>query len=639
MTNSVEIVELSVSSCPVCGDTLGVVDSGQNCKGCGSRARLRSMAPVVKSYLAETMPALGATDRSLLAFAMTGAEKKMLAHLFKQFKSASLFGSYSSDHESGVDMRDLSRYADNSFSGVFGCLLFDYFPEHEQALAECFRVTAPGGIFLTHIAPYRIVDGDAAPLLKGAIKSRSGYFEYLPEQTELPDVKVGRDWFLGAMKRVGFTPKLIKVRDVVPGMVSEWFVGIKPGSLPSGGSVSRKPESVVFDNKFEARVSTLFYSSLPFGTSATLQIELLESPTSTLHFLEDHYRSAPDGGGEIREVVAANGARDRLYLSSDSGNTWRQIYPQARWDSQIRAVFSLADGGRLVRSFSGRMYHYSERGELLSEHATGSWHWHGSQGIGQAADVVLYAEYAPLREGDGTQSLNVWRYHPSVPSVGWRKVFTVPAAVRPPNGDIRHFHVCRPHPLQPRQWLLASGDTGTHCRLWSSFDDGETWAETHLPNPILSDGPEGRIPRLLRFTQFSVLSSGDLLWGTDDTSDAGRAALIRKSGPPGQPNFHLEQWLGKNAIRNIASYEGRVFLLLSESKGDPSAADCFIYDASRKRIVQFLLPNFSQSTHSVTDSLGSESLVKGVGFFPATGAILLDRSRRGILRISLKELS
>src|SRR5690242_11253343 len=88
----------------------------------------------------------------------------------------------------------------------------------------------PGRRFFPHIAPYRLVDGDMSPQQKGAIKSRAGYFEYLPDKTELPDVKVGRDWFLSAMERVGFKTALVRVRDAVPGLVSEWFIGIKPGA-------------------------------------------------------------------------------------------------------------------------------------------------------------------------------------------------------------------------------------------------------------------------------------------------------------------------------------------------------------------------------------------------------------------------
>jgi len=637
-TSDFNPVELAVSGCPICGDTLENVESGQNCMGCGSRARLRSMVPLVNDYLGTIFPSLHTADQPLLAFAMTGAERKILSQLFKKLKSASLFGNYSKDHESGVDMRDLSRYAADSFSGVFGCLLFDYFPEHERALQECFRVIAPGGIFFTHIAPYRLVDGQVPPQQKGVIKPRSGYFEYLPEKADLGDVKVGRDWFVAAMKRVGFQSLIVRIKDAATNIVSEWFVGIKPGGLS-------RNFSTFFDKKnlkrgFQAEAFSVFQAAVPVGETglATLKVELIKSESSALKFAEDHCVSAPDGGGEIREIVATNGS-NFLYISHDLGGSWSQIYEDIPWDSPIRSTFSLANGGRLVRTFSGTMYHFDERAELVASAPTGVWHWHGSQGIGESATgTVMYAEYAPLRAEDGVQPLSVWRYRPNNPDQGWQRVLTLPASLQPPQGEIRHFHVCRPNPLNPSQWVLASGDRGAHCRLWFSEDDGDNWSEVHAPSPIFPTVPDNRHPQVFRFTQFSTLENGDFIWGTDDTSRVGCAALVRMSINSGQPVFKLEGWLGKNCIRNVMSYKDRVFLLFSESKADPSLASCILYDAPKGRIVSLVLPNFVQSASSVTDSLGSEKLINGVGFFPALGAVL-DPRNRGIFRVSLKEIN
>mgnify|MGYP000866673475 CR=1 FL=1 len=631
------VVEFSVDACPICGDALQDVDGGQNCKGCESRARLRSMAPLMHEYLAPRMETNPAAELPLLSFAMTGAEKKFLATVFQHFKSVSLFGNYSSDHESGVDMRDLSRYAADSFAGVFGCLLFDYFPEHEKALQECYRVIAPGGVFFTHVAPYRIVDGDMPPQQKGAIKSRAGYFDYLPDKTELPDVKVGRDWFLAAMRRVGFEPALVQVKDAVPGMVSEWFIGIKPG-LASKSAASRLQTSAA--PLIKTQISEVFRSVVPLGSAGQgmLKFELIESQRGSLVFLEDYCLPAPDGGGSIREIVATNGSRNQILVSRDLGATWVPQYEGVKWDSKIRWAFSLADGGRLIRTFSGRMYHFDAGGYLKSEHATGSWHWHGSQGIGQSASgTVMYAEYAPLREADGVQDLSVWRYRPERSEEGWNRVLTLPAAVRPPQGELRHFHVCHPHPADSSLWILASGDIGAHCRLWLSRDEGDCWQEVALDRAELLDMPEGKIPRLLRFTQFSVLDNGDLIWGTDDTSDANRAALISLSLRAERPVFRFLGWLGRNCIRNIAGLGSGRYLLLSESKHDSASADCILYDATTRRVTPMLLPNFSQTQHPVTDSLGSLRMVNAVGFFPASGAVVMHPDKRGIFRVGIEE--
>ncbi len=643
---AVPVVEYRIDVCPICGDTLKEVDSGQNCKGCESRARLRAMAPLMQEYLSPRIKDDPVAALPLLAFAMTGAEKKFLASVFPHFKSVSLFGNYGADHESGVDMRDLSRYAPESFSGVFGCLLFDYFPEHEQALRECFRVIAPGGVFFTHIAPYRLLDGDTAPEQKGAIKSRAGYFDYLPEKTELPDVKVGRDWFVAAMRRVGFETSIVKVRDAAPGIVSEWFVGFKPGrwvkkppaalSEPASASAATSTQPAAIIN---TRCTEVFRSVVPLGEGlGLLRFELIEATRGSLVFLEDAYLSAPGGGSSLREIIATNGSRDQILVSRNLGATWQQQYAGTAWDSKIRWAFSLADGGRLVRTFSGCMYHFDAHGALVSEQATGAWHWHGSQGIGQSASgTVMYAEYAPLTDADGVQDLSVWRYRPHLPQAGWHKVLTLPAAVRPPQGELRHFHVCHPHPADPSLWILASGDIGTHCRLWLSRDDGDSWQEVMLDQAEMVGMPEGKYPRLLRFTQFAALDNGDLIWGTDDTSDSDRAALVRLSLAGARPAFHFLGWLGKNCIRNIADCGGGRFLLLSESTHDPSSADCIVYDASTQRMATLLLPNVRQVKHPVTDSLGSLAVVDGVGFLPASGAVLMHPDHRGIFRVSIEE--
>ncbi len=617
----------SVTACPVCGNALREVEAGQNCPQCGSRARLRAMAPLVNQYIKTRMPDLTVTEQPLLAFAMTDAERKLLAPVFKRFKSVSLFGTYGDDHETGVDMRDLSRYSNDSFSGVFGCLLFDYFPEHEQALKECYRVTEPGGIFFTHIAPYRLLDGDAEPLLKGRIKSRSGYFEYLPEKTELPDVKVGRDWFSDAMKRVGFDVTVVQVRDEPSGLVSEWFVGIKPkgarqATRPAG------PGAAALRGEYDE----VFRSVVPMGHGfGRLTFELLRTPSMSLLFLEDYCRA---GGSGAREILATDGSRERVYVSHDLGLSWRQLYEGTEWNGLIRSAFTLVDGSRLVRSFSGTLYHFDRDERLISQSQTGTWHWHGSQGIGQSATgTVMYAEYAPLRKEHGPQDLSVWRYQ----GRRWERVMTLPARGNPSDGVLRHFHVCQPYPGQPGRWLLSSGDVGKHVHVWISEDDGDSWNEIPAPERLMSDAQLEAYPEPLRFTQCSMLENGDVLWGTDDVRRAGRSALIRMSCAGDQPVFSFQGWLGRNCVRNIASYKDKYFLMLSETLYAPAAADCHLFDVENNRITSLLLPNLGQSGHPVTDSLGSGRFVDGVGFYPALGAVLMNPKKRGIFRVTLEE--
>jgi hypothetical protein len=204
---------------------------------------------------------------------------------------------------------------------------------------------------------------------------------------------------------------------------------------------------------------------------------------------------------------------------------------------------------------------------------------------------------------------------------------------------LRHFHVCQPHTANPDQWIIASGDVGEHLRFWSSGDEGDSWSEIKIPQQVFSDIPENGLPRILRFTQFSSLENGDLIWGTDDTSNSRRAALIRMSMAPDGPNFQMLGWLGTNCVRNISSYKSRLFLLLSESKHDLSSADLILFDAQANRIISMLLPNIAQIKDSVTDSLGSLKLLNGVGFYPAQGVVLMHPDKRGIFSVKIEEIN
>lgn len=226
---------LRVTACPFCGDALKGVDKEGNCPKCGSHARLRALVPLMKEVVG---PLTGAADGlPLLAFALTSAEHEVLAPYYSRFKSVSLYGDYVRGHETGVDARDLSRYPRNAFAGHFSLLLFDYFEEQEKALAEAFRVIAPGGLLITHIASYRLSETGNPPRARQRIYPRKGYFDYLPTGVSLPSADVGIYWFVEAMLRVGFEGRWIQVAD--PAGPVNWFVGVKP--LAGAAAPPRRP--------------------------------------------------------------------------------------------------------------------------------------------------------------------------------------------------------------------------------------------------------------------------------------------------------------------------------------------------------------------------------------------------------------
>lgn len=223
---------LRTVSCTICGCDLSTIPTSEpNCPKCNARPRTRVFATFLAEQVKPLAEKVGGADKPLLAFAMTDAEREILSSCFGAFKSVSLYGNYRADHEQGVDARDLSRYPDGFFRGHFGILLFDYFPEHEKALAEAARVTAAGGLFIHHINTTRLIKGDRAPETASIIQKKPGYFDYVPETAAMPSIRVGIDWFLATMEKAGFDAHHIAMNDRHTGEAVHWFLGVKRATI------------------------------------------------------------------------------------------------------------------------------------------------------------------------------------------------------------------------------------------------------------------------------------------------------------------------------------------------------------------------------------------------------------------------
>ena len=221
---------IHIDDCTVCGDPLVELVKDDYCPNCNSPARTRALPPLLDTAVGPVVVAAELGDLPMLGFAMTGIEKQLTAQVFPLQKSVSLFGDYGGEHEIGVDARDLSRFADNSMSGHFSILLFDYFTEQAAGIEEAFRVLAPGGVFFTQLGPYRLLDGWDAPYQIKEVRGRPGYFEYLPDGVALADIRVGRQWFLQAMQDAGFAVQWVRAHDRATGADLDWFIGYKPRS-------------------------------------------------------------------------------------------------------------------------------------------------------------------------------------------------------------------------------------------------------------------------------------------------------------------------------------------------------------------------------------------------------------------------
>ena len=114
--------------CSLCNKIMEVMIEKDKCPHCKSASRTR-MLPMILEMLKDQIPLDLVQSKPLLAFAMTSAERTVLSKIFPTFTSASLYGNYGADHIEGCDVRDLDRFPDAHFCGVFSVLLFDYFVE------------------------------------------------------------------------------------------------------------------------------------------------------------------------------------------------------------------------------------------------------------------------------------------------------------------------------------------------------------------------------------------------------------------------------------------------------------------------------------------------------------------------------
>ena len=216
--------------CSLCNKIMQTVVRSNQCPHCMGAPRTR-MLPVVLNALRDQISLDLAKSKPLLGFAVTGVEEQVLSKVFPTLTSVSLYGNYLKNHIEGCDVRDLSRFPDNSFSGIFSILLFDYFVEIDQALAECARVTAPGGGFITYIAHNRLVNQDLPPTISSIIKKTDTYFHYIPDNANMPSIKVGIQNFINAMQRAGYQAGHYSIQDLASGEITDWFVGFVPDKI------------------------------------------------------------------------------------------------------------------------------------------------------------------------------------------------------------------------------------------------------------------------------------------------------------------------------------------------------------------------------------------------------------------------
>ena len=228
--------------CEICSAELSPSAAGV-CASCSAPPRVRSLDHLINDVILPKAASSLDHRKAILAFAMSATEKRALDKLGMTYTSVSLFGRYGDVHETGVDARDLSKCGEGQFAAVYSCCLFDYFLEHEKALAEAFRVTTPGGWFITHICGFRLRADQTAPETIRTIEPAEGFYEYVPKNQHMLSVRVGVDWYLDAMRKAGYIDcECIHYVDASSNVKCDWFVGRKPGAATRKERDGPQPE-------------------------------------------------------------------------------------------------------------------------------------------------------------------------------------------------------------------------------------------------------------------------------------------------------------------------------------------------------------------------------------------------------------
>lgn len=566
-----------IRACPVCRAPLPEVGAKGECPACHSPARTRSLPAVLNSVVVAQLAKTKLGELPLLAFAATGWERKLLAPYFQKLCGASLYGRYSADNMTGVDVRDLSRFEPASFSGAFGILLFDYFPEHEKALAELARVIAPGGVLFTLILPARVMADATPPTVTRRITPRPGYFDYIPEGETLLNVNVGQDWLLAAMDREGFAPLQMRVADGFTDEVSQWFIGIRRGgqalrsarAQPVTRSEPAPAEPAAFVEPVEAKPSAPRATTPPARPAVKPAPAIVQRPglavqTRMTEGFSQEFVCALEGYDGLKSVcvrlsvprvpfagrradfaehrwlVSQNRASAEvncvgpgvIMTSSDLGESWDVVEPPELAGKPLMNHFTTESGTRLIQNIGwsenpdlpaedpGAIYRLDANGAVTGRTQNSGARWHGPRAIGEQSGVILYSDYFDNARISSMQpGTEEWDRKLRTCHV-WRsddEGGTWHSVFSKAPTEIRHFHFVMADPYAPGTWWLSSGDKPQECRCWRSDDNGATWREVTNRRPDIALHPLAERSRqaVFRATDMAILPD-KLIWGTDD---------------------------------------------------------------------------------------------------------------------------
>ncbi len=199
-----------------------------NCIHCNSQPRMRTLPNLISKILPQYLDKKLANSKPILAFSANTKEREYLNKYFNKICVATLYGSYGENTVTGVDVCDLSRYENNSFSAIYSMGVYDFVIEQEKAIQEAYRTISPGGCLLTLILPGKLVDDDRHIIIKSKLTNAKHKMDYVPKDSEMVWVSVGKSYFIAMMNKSGFKGHAIDIHDEIDGSINTWFIGVKP---------------------------------------------------------------------------------------------------------------------------------------------------------------------------------------------------------------------------------------------------------------------------------------------------------------------------------------------------------------------------------------------------------------------------
>lgn len=191
------------------------------CPRCASKARTRTFA----TLLSQARAFLPAEGEALLV-AGVRHEQRLLRRTFAGVAHVSLVGDLGdADCRVGVDIRAMPEVESDLFALAVASAVLDHVPELDQAFSEVFRVLRPGGVFLFHISPARMLfDPKATVRVRLPAPAAPG------AEPPLPSCSFGPRHVADQARAAGFEIAVHQLRDPLTDLGVTWHVARKPAA-------------------------------------------------------------------------------------------------------------------------------------------------------------------------------------------------------------------------------------------------------------------------------------------------------------------------------------------------------------------------------------------------------------------------